>query len=75
MDEYGNINARDYAKFALFNGITKDCYLIPPPDGTDIIACTDLRRLCTKRHPNCYRICKLGFKIRNRYFKTDFVRF
>ena len=38
MDEYGNINARDYAKFALFNGITKDCYLIPPPDGTDIIA-------------------------------------
>lgn len=38
MDEYGNINARDYAKFALFNGITKDCYLIPPPDGTDIVA-------------------------------------
>lgn len=38
MDENGNINARDYAKFALFNGITKDCYLIPPPDGTDIIA-------------------------------------
>ena len=38
MDENGNINARDYAKFALFNGITKDCYLIPPPDGTDIVA-------------------------------------
>lgn len=38
MDENGNINARDYAKFALFNGITKDCYLISPPDGTDIIA-------------------------------------
>lgn len=38
MDEHGNINTRDYAKFALFNGITKDCYLIPPPDGTDIIA-------------------------------------
>ena len=38
MDEYGNINARDYAKFALFNGITKDCYLIAPPDGTDIVA-------------------------------------
>lgn len=38
MDEAGNINTRDYAKFALFNGITKDCYLIPPPDGTDIIA-------------------------------------
>lgn len=38
MDSLGNINTKDYCKFAVFNGETKDSYLIPPPDGSDIIA-------------------------------------
>ena len=38
MDSNGNINLNNYCKFAVFNGETKDKYLIPPPDGSDIIA-------------------------------------
>ena len=38
MDSEGRINTTDYCKFAVFNGETKDKYLIPPPDGSDIIA-------------------------------------
>lgn len=38
MDSNGNINTTNYCKFAVFNGEAKDKYLIPPPDGSDIIA-------------------------------------
>lgn len=38
MDDNGNINTTNYCKFAVFNGEVKDKYLIPPPDGSDIIA-------------------------------------
>ena len=38
MDSNGNINLNNYCKFAVFNGETKDKYLISPPDGSDIIA-------------------------------------
>lgn len=38
LDDNGNLNVQNYCKFAVFNGETKDSYLIPPPDGSDILA-------------------------------------
>lgn len=38
MDDNGKLNVKDYCKFAVFNGMTKNTCLEATPDGSDVIA-------------------------------------